>query len=192
MVSESFNPGWIEIIVGPMFAGKSEELIRRMKRMDYAKKKYVVFKPAIDYRYDPDCVVSHTQQKKKAISIKDSRGIMAHVSDDTYAVCIDEVQFFDLEIVKILNQLAKSGKRVIVSGLDTDFKGEPFPVTSALMASAENVTKLSAICVVCGAPGTMTQRLVGGAPARRGDPIVMIGADESYEPRCRQCHEIID
>ena len=184
------KPGWIEVVCGPMFAGKSEELIRRVRRLDYAKKKYLVFKPSIDNRYSETEVVSHIKNKIKSISISRSKEILKYVKTDTYAVIIDEVQFLDDEVVDICELLANRGIRVIVGGLDTDFRGEAFPITSTLMAKAEDVTKLTAICVKCGAPATRTQRIVNGVPASYNEPIVVVGASEQYEPRCRHCHEI--
>ena len=184
------KPGWIEVICGPMFAGKSEELIRRARRLDYAKKKYLVFKPAIDNRYSETEVVSHIKNKIKSISIQKASEILKYVKNDTYAVIIDEVQFLDAEVVDICELLANRGIRVIVGGLDTDFRGEGFPVITELLARAEDVTKLTAICVKCGAPATKTQRIVNGVPASYNEPTILVGASEQYEPRCRHCHEI--
>ena len=184
------KPGWIEVVCGPMFAGKSEELIRRARRLDYAKKKYLVFKPAIDNRYSETEVVSHIKNKIKSISIKKASEILKYVKNDTYAVIIDEVQFLDAEVVDICELLANRGIRVIVGGLDTDFRGEGFPIVTELLARAEDVTKLTAICVKCGAPATKTQRIVNGVPAAYNEPTILVGASEQYEPRCRHCHEI--
>lgn len=184
------EPGWIEVVVGPMFAGKSEELIRRLRRLDYAHKTYLVFKPKIDDRYSKDEVVSHLKNKAKAIPIKEGKEILSYVKEDTEVVGIDEVQFFDKSIIDVCETLANRGIRVIAAGLDTDFRGEPFPISASLLARAEFVTKLTAICVKCGAPATMTQRIVNGVPASKTDPVVLVGGIESYEPRCRHCHEI--
>lgn len=184
------EPGWIEIVVGPMFAGKSEELLRRLRRLDYAHKKYVVFKPAIDNRYSQSEVVSHLKNKTKAIPLRNSKDLFSYIQSDTEVVGIDEVQFFDMGIIDVCEELANRGVRVIAAGLDTDFRGEPFPVSASLLARAEFVTKLTAICVKCGAPATMTQRIVNGIPASKEDPVVLVGGTESYEPRCRHCHEI--
>lgn len=183
--------GVIEVITGPMFAGKSEELLRRINRLIYAKKKFLVFKPNIDDRYSKDDIVSHQKRKYKAISISKSEEILDYITNDIQAVFIDEVQFFDEKIVDICSDLAKKGIRVIVAGLDMDFKGDPFKITSLLLAKAEYVTKLTAICVVCGKEATMTQRLVNGTPAKESDPIILVGASEAYEPRCRHCHQVI-
>ncbi len=184
------RPGWIEVICGPMFAGKSEELIRRIKRLEYAKKKTLVFKPGMDNRYSADEVVSHSNLKAKSISIKDSKEILDYVDSSTFAIAVDEVQFLDKEIIYIAQRLALKGIRVILGGLDTDFRGEPFPITASLMTIAEDVLKLTAICVVCGAPATKTQRIINGKPAHYSDPIIKVGAAEAYEPRCRHCHQV--
>ena len=184
------DPGWIEIITGPMFAGKSEELIRRLRRLDYAHKKYLVFKPDIDNRYSEVDVESHLHNKIKCIPIKDSSSIRQYLAPGVDVVGIDEVQFLDEGVIALCDEMADHGIRVIVAGLDTDFRGEPFPVSAALLAKAEFVTKLTAVCVRCGAPATMTQRIVNGVPASYDDPVVKVGASEAYEPRCRHCHEI--
>lgn len=183
-----YQDGFIEVITGPMFAGKSEELLRRLTRLEYAKKDYICFKPAIDSRSGISQIVSRNGKKTKAIEIKDVRDILKHVTEKHVAVLIDEVQFFDKQLVDIIEQLADGGKRVIVSGLGRDFRGEPFGIMPELMARAEFVTKLTSICMVCGAPATRTQRLIKGKPAKYDDPIVMVGDTESYEPRCRQHH----
>ena len=185
------RPGWIEIVTGPMFAGKSEELIRRIKRLEYAKKKVLVFRPRIDNRYSLDEVVSHSNNRRKSIVIDAAKDILPFISEDTYAVVIDEIQFLDHELIPLSEHLANIGIRVILGGLDSDFRGEPFDVTSEMMARAEFVTKLTAICVRCGSPATKTQRIVNGKPAHYLDPIVVVGAAEAYEPRCRHCHEVL-
>jgi thymidine kinase len=185
------RPGWIEVICGPMFAGKSEELIRRIKRLEYAKKKILVFKPAIDIRYSSDAVVSHSNLKAKSIAIKESKDILDYLDSSTFAIAVDEVQFLDKGIIDLSQKLALKGIRVILGGLDTDFRGEPFPITASLMTIAEDVLKLTAICVVCGAPATKTQRIINGKPAHYSDPIIKVGASEAYEPRCRHCHQVM-
>lgn len=182
--------GTIEVIAGPMFAGKSEELLRRIIRLVYAKKNFLVFKPSIDNRYSDVEIVSHQKRKYKAIPLSKSDEILKFINDKVQVVCIDEVQFFDDGIVNICDYLAKKGIRVIVAGLDCDFKGDPFPVVANLLAKAEYVTKLTAICQVCGKEATMTQRLINGEPASKSDPVVLVGASESYEARCRHCHEV--
>ena len=185
------RPGWIEVICGPMFAGKSEELIRRIKRLEYAKKKTLVFKPSIDVRYSSNEVVSHSNLKTKSIAIKESKEILDYVDSSTFAIAVDEVQFLDKEIIYLAQKLALKGIRVILGGLDTDFRGEPFPITASLMTIAEDVLKLTAICVVCWAPATKTQRIINGKPAHYSDPIIKVGASEAYEPRCRHCHQVV-
>ena len=183
--------GWVEAIVGPMFAGKTEELIRRVKRMDYAKKQYMIFKPAIDNRYSKTEIVSHNKKALKAISISHGSDIKRHLKKDTQAIVIDEVQFFDESLVKYAKELAELGYRVICAGLDTDFRGEPFGVIAPLLAIAENITKLTAICSVCGSEATKTQRIIDGIPAFYDDPTILVGANDSYEARCRCCHEVL-
>lgn len=182
--------GWIEVICGPMFAGKSEELIRRIKRLEYAKKKVIVFKPLIDNRYSEDEVVSHNKRKTKCYNLASSKDVYKYITDDTYAVAFDEVQFMDEGIISVCQELANKGIRVICAGLDNDFKGEPFSIMPQLLCMAEYVTKLTAICNVCGSNATRTQRIVNGIPASYDDPIIIVGASEAYEPRCRHCHEV--
>lgn len=184
------NHGWIEVIVGPMYSGKSEELIRRIRRAKIAKQKVQVFKPDIDIRYSKDEVASHCGEREGAIPIKDSSDILKLLKKDTQVIAVDEVQFFDNDIVDVLMKISDNNKRVICAGLDMDFRGEPFGPVPNLMAVAEFVDKLQAICMVCGNPATRTQRLINGKPANYNDPTVLVGAKESYEARCRQCHEV--
>ena len=185
---QELQKGWIEVICGPMFAGKSEELIRRVKTLSYAHQKIVACKPAIDNRYDKSAIASHDGEKYQAFAIKSAEDILPLVESDVQVVAIDEVQFFKDSIVSICESLADRGVRVIVAGLDTDFRGEPFGVMPLLLARAEFVTKLSAACTVCGCAATRTQRLVDGKPANYDDPIILVGAKESYEARCRKHH----
>lgn len=189
---KQYSSGWIEVICGCMFAGKSEELIRRINTLEYARKNIIVFKPLIDDRYSEDEIASHKGNKIKCYSISKSKDILKFIEDDTDVVAIDEVQFFDEDIIPICEMLADKQIRVMVAGLDKDFKGKPFYIMSELLARAEFVTKLSAICVKCGAPATITQRLVNNKPASYKDPIILIGASESYEARCRHCHIVED
>jgi thymidine kinase len=189
----TYNPGWIEVICGCMFAGKTEELIKRIKVLQYAKKNVIAIKPTIDNRYSDDMIASHAGNLMKCIcvDIHDLETIRKLVDDKKVdVVVIEEVQFFDEGIVEICEQLAKAKKRVIVAGLDTDFRGEPFPIMASLLAKAEFITKLSAVCVNCGAPATKTQRLINGKPAKYTDPVVLVGASECYEARCRTCHKV--
>ena len=173
-----------------MYSGKSEELIRRLKRAKIAKQNIVVFKPQIDDRYSKEDVVSHSGDSIKAIPISDSNQIYDYIDEKTQVVGIDEVQFFDDNIVDIAIDLADKGIRVIAAGLDMDFKGEPFGPTPRLLAVSEFVDKIQAICSVCGQPATRSQRLINGQPARYDDPIIQVGAVESYEARCRKCHVV--
>jgi thymidine kinase len=182
--------GWVEVICGSMFSGKSEELIRRVKRTQFAKQKAVVFKPRIDNRYSKEEVVSHNGSSFVANPIENSSEIFKYIDDDVDVIAIDEVQFFDEDIVAVIQQLADSGFRVITAGLDQDFRGEPFGMMPELMAIAEQVTKLQAVCAVCGSPASRTQRLINGKPASYHDPIILVGASEAYEPRCRHHHEV--
>lgn len=182
--------GWIEVICGPMFAGKTEELLRRVKRLEYARKNIVVFKPLLDNRFSEGEVVSHNNNRTKSVNISKAMDIFKYVDETTDVVAIDEVQFLDEDTVQIIEYLANQKKRVIVSGLDRDFRGEPFSFMPKLLSLAEYVTKLTAICVECGVPATRTQRIVNGKPAKYNDPIVLIGAEESYEARCRRCHKV--
>jgi len=180
--------GWVEVIIGPMYSGKSEELIRRIRRTKIAKQKVQVFKPEIDNRYSKEDVVSHRGDTEDAVQVEDSSQILSLLDVDTQVVAIDEVQFFDEGILDVITSLADNNKRVICAGLDMDFRGEPFGPIPALLAVAEFVDKIQAICVVCGNPATRTQRLINGKPAKYKDPILLIGALESYEARCRKCH----
>ncbi len=182
--------GSVEVITGSMFCGKSDELIRRLRRATIAKQKVQVFKPAMDTRYAESKVTSHAGGEFDAIPVEKAADIRAQLDKDTTLVGIDEVQFLDKEIVAIVNYLADEGIRVIVSGLDTDFRAEPFGPMPALTAQAERVTKLHAICMVCAEPASRTQRLVDGKPAHYNDPVVIVGAAELYEARCRRHHEV--
>lgn len=182
--------GWIEVIAGPMYSGKSEELIRRIKRAKIARQKVQAFKPLIDIRYSVNDVVSHAGDRAVAIPVQSSAEIIELVDDDTEVIAIDEVQFFDDGLVNVCRTLADRNKRVICAGLDMDFRGEPFGPTPVLMATAEFVDKIQAICMVCGNQATRTQRLIDGSPARYTDPVVLVGATEAYEARCRKCHDV--
>ncbi|MBU8905864.1 thymidine kinase [Desertibacillus haloalkaliphilus] len=184
------NEGWVEVICGSMFSGKSEELIRRVRRASFGNLKVEVFKPVIDNRYSEEEVVSHNGTKVVAKPVHSSVEILKQLSVSTQVVAIDEVQFFDENIVAVVEQLADQGFRVITAGLDQDFRNEPFGQVLTLMALAEDVTKLQAVCPVCGSPASRTQRLIDHKPASYDDPVILVGASESYEPRCRHCHEV--
>ena len=182
--------GWIEVICGSMFSGKTEELIRRLRRAVIARQSVQLFKPAVDNRYGVSTVASHNGVKWEGVVVSDGAQLLQALEPTTTVVAIDEVQFFEEGIAAVCTDLADRGIRVIVAGLDTDFRGEPFGPMPALMAQAESVEKLHAICMKCGAEASRTQRLIDGNPAAYGDPIVLIGASESYEARCRQCHDV--
>lgn len=184
------HTGSLEVITGSMFCGKTDELIRRLRRARIARQKIQVFKPAIDDRYAVEKVTSHAGGEFEAIPIQHVSEILTRLQPDTTVVAIDEAQFFDDEIVSITSQLADRGLRVIVAGLDTDFRGEPFGPMPILICKAEVVDKLHAICMVCGEPASRTQRLVNGKPANYHDPVVIVGASELYEARCRRHHEV--
>ena len=182
--------GSVEVICGSMFSGKTDELIRRLVRATIAKQKVQVFKPAIDVRYAVEKVTSHAGSNYDAIPVEKSADIRSKLEPDTTVVAIDEAQFMDAEVVSIARDLADKGIRVLVAGLDQDFRGEPFGPMPALMSLAERVDKLHAICMVCGDEASRTQRLVNGKPARYDDPVVIVGASEMYEARCRRHHEV--
>ncbi len=185
------HTGSIEVITGSMFSGKTDELIRRLRRATIARQKVQVFKPLIDNRYyGVEKVTSHAGSNYDAVPIQTAGELIGRLEPDTTVVAIDEAQFFDNQIIAVAQDLANRGLRVIVAGLDTDFRGEPFGPMPVLMAQAESVDKLQAICMVCGEPATRTQRLVNGKPARYDDPIVIVGAAELYEARCRMHHEV--
>jgi thymidine kinase len=173
--------GWIEAVVGSMFSGKTQELIRRLRLASIARQKVQVFNSALDVRYAKDHIVSHDLSKTPSIAVAKSRDILSRVAADTQVVGVDEVQFFDEEIVDVCETLADQGRRVIVAGLDQDFRGVPFPVTSRMMGVAEFVTKNLAICMVCGNPANRSQRLSSGTK------VIEVGAADKYEARCRRC-----
>ncbi len=185
-----FEPASMEVICGSMFCGKTEELIRRLRRAIIARKKVQVFKPAIDNRYTVEKVHSHAGMEIDAVPIDDINDIYKYLEDDTDVIGIDEAQFFSPDIVTVAEDLVNRGKRLIFAGLDTDFRGEPFGSMPILMAKAERVDKLNAICMVCGEPACRTQRLVNGKPANYDDPLVIVGTSEMYEARCRKHHEV--
>lgn len=186
-----YNEGWIEIITGCMFAGKTEEFMRRINRLQYAKRKVLVFKPRVDIRYDAKKIVSHKGVAIIATVIDDPMQILKYVDKEVAAIAIDEVQFFKPSIIEVIKTLANQNKQVIVAGLDQDFRGEPFLVTKELLALAEFVTKLDAVCVECGKAATRTQRIINGKEASYDDEIILIGAQEQYEARCRSHHRVL-
>jgi len=184
------SSGWIEVVCGSMFSGKTEELIRRVRRAQIARQKVQVFKPAMDTRYAHGEVASHNGMQVEAVPVGNTAQLRALIEPDTTVVAIDEGQFFDQDLVDLCEELADRGVWVIVAGLDMDFRGEPFGPMPQLMACAERVDKLQAICVVCGGPASHTQRLIDGRPAAYDDPVILVGASEVYEARCRGCHMI--
>ena len=187
----SRSGGWIEVICGVMFSGKSEELIRRVRRAIIARRKVQVFKSHLDERYSGIYhISSHDGRSVEAIPIDTPEQIARQLDSDTQVVAIDEAQFLAPSIVSLATSLANEGIRVIVAGTDTDFRGEPFGAMPELLAVAEVVDKLHAICVVCGNPASRNQRLIGGRPARYDSPTIMVGSTEAYEARCRACHAV--
>jgi len=177
------NAGWIEVICGPMFSGKSEELIRRLRRSMIARKRVQVFKPAIDTRYSPDEIVSHGDLRMKSEVIDKGGEILTRIDWRTEVVGVDEANFLGIELIEVANTLADSGKQVIIAGLDTDYMGRPFAPIPELLALAESITKTLAICMRCGNPAKHTQRLV------ESDALIVVGAGGMYEARCRRCFE---
>jgi thymidine kinase len=182
-VPRTQQAGWIEVITGSMFSGKSEELIRRLRRAQIARQKVQIFKPTFDNRYSEHHIVSHSDMRIASEAVANSRGLIAEVDDDTEVVGIDEGQFFDADLPAVCNELANKGKRVIVAGLDQDYLGKPFEPMPQLLAIAEYITKTLAICMVCGSPANHTQRLVASQDR------VLLGAQGTYEARCRRCFD---
>ena len=177
------NLGWIEGICGPMFSGKTEELIRRLRRAEIARQRVQIFKPTIDQRYDDDHLVSHSDLKIRSVGVCDAADFEAKLDPRTEVICIDEVQFIGIELVDIVVGLADRGKRIIVAGLDTDYLGRPFHPIPELLAVADDITKTLAICMQCGNPAKHTQRLVAN------EDLIVVGAAGLYEARCRLCFE---
>lgn len=182
--------GHIELICGSMFSGKTEELIRRVRRAEIAKQRVQVFSHTLDTRYGENKLASHSGANWSAIPVQNAAQILERVGPATTVVAIDEAQFFDGQIVQVVNALADRGVRVIIAGLDLDFRADPFGPMPLMMALAEQIEKLSAICVVCGEPATRTQRLIDGKPAKYDDPVILVGASEVYEARCRRHHQV--
>ena len=183
--------GWLEVVCGPMFSGKSEELIRRLRRAEIAGQRALIVKPQIDNRYDIGHVVSHAGARMRAVAVSRPEDIPG-LADGYDAVGIDEVQFFEPAIVLVIDILVARGVRVVAAGLDQDFRGRPFGAMPELLCRAEILDKLQAVCHRCGGPATMTQRLVDGEPAPADGETIVVGALDSYEARCRRCHEIAE
>ena len=191
MSAVALNGGWIEVVSGVMFSGKTEELMRRVRRAIIARKRVQVFKSHLDDRYVGVLAVSsHDGRSVDAVPVDSSAQIAARIDPTAHVIAIDEAQFLDDGIIDVVTWLANSGRRVIIAGTDTDFRGEPFGRMPQLMAIAELVDKLHAICVLCGAPATRNQRLIDGAPAPYDSPTIMVGGREAYEARCRACHVV--
>ncbi len=184
------STGSIEVITGSMFSGKTDELIRRLRRATIARQEVRVFTPKIDTRYGTDKVASHAGTEFEATPIESPQEILKLMDNGTTVIAIDEAQFFSNELCAVIEQLADRGIRVIVAGLDMDFRGEPFGPMPQIMAQGERVDKVHAICMVCGDLASRTQRLIDGEPARYDDPIVVVGASEMYEARCREHHQV--
>lgn len=182
--------GSITVVCGSMYAGKSEELIRLARRALYAKKRVQVFKPSIDSRYDEEMVVTHMGVKHKAVAVPNVLALAGAIEPDTDVVCIEEAQFFEDSIADLAVSLADNGVEVVLAGLDQDFRRQPFGPMPRLLALADEVVKLRAICLKCGRPASHTYRTIDGKPAHKNDPVILIGATEKYEARCRNCYEL--
>lgn len=193
MKESKSNPpkGRLDVICGPMFSGKTEELIRRIKRAELGNLKVNVFKNKLDDRVSSECINSHNGQKFQAIPLENPEKIKSFIDEDTKVIAIDEVQFFSPKLIPIILELINQGKRVVVAGLDLDFKGMPFGCVPTLLALADSVTKLTSVCMHCGKDAQYSQRFVNGRPAQFDDPVIMVGAQEKYQARCRECF-IID
>ena len=175
--------GWIEVVCGPMFSGKSEELIRRLRRAEIARQRVQIFKPAIDARYSDDHIVSHSELRIRSIGVRDARELESRLDLRTEVIGIDEAQFLGTELVELVVRLADMGKRIVIAGLDTDYLGRPFHPMPELLAVADEITKTLAICMQCGNPAKHTQRLVAS------EDLIVVGAAGMYEARCRRCFE---
>lgn len=184
------STGWIEVVTGSMFSGKTEELVRRIRRATIAKQHVQVFKPKLDHRYGTNKITSHAGANFTATPVDSSKEILALLNKETTIVAVDEAQFFDKELTEVCSKLASQGIRVIVAGLDQDFRGDPFGPMPIILALAEQVSKLHAICVVCGRDASRTQRMIDGRPAYYDEPTVVVGGSESYEARCRTHHDV--
>ncbi len=190
MLKKSGKKGHLEVICGPMFSGKSEELIRRLRRAKIAQQKVVCFNPKVDTRTASHTVSSHNGSSMGAFTVDDALLIPSLIANDVTVVGIDETQFFSQDLINVVFDLIENGKHVLVAGLNLDFKGVPFGTMPTFLALADTVTKLSAICVICGADAYFSQRIVDGQPAKYDDPIVKPGAQEAYQARCRSCHSV--
>ena len=192
MFLRTYKKGWVEVITGTMFAGKSTELIRRLDTLNRAGEKIQIFSPEIDDRYGKNNIANHNGFSWPAEDVKDSKDLWSKLKDDTNVAVIDEIQFFDFGIVQTIEKLANAGVRVIVAGISQDFRGQPFKNMMHIMARAEFITKLKAVCMVCKAPATKIQRLTDGKPSSANEKTINIHADDIYEARCRHCHVVKD
>lgn len=192
MTIKKYKDGWIEVVCGPMYAGKSSELLRKIELLKYSKLKFKVFVPKMDNRYGLNNIANHNGASYKAISVQNVEEIESQIKSDTQFIVIDEIQLFGKKLVPLVVKLAKKGINVIASGLTSDFRGNPFEVTIQLLGRAEFIKKLQAICQKCFGPASMSQRLSNGKPASANEETIKVGSKELYEPRCRQCHEIPD
>ena len=190
MAQKKNAKGSLEVICGSMFSGKTDELIRQITRAQFAQLNTLIFKHTLDDRKTIDYIHAHNGKKLKAIAIDNPLNITDFIFEEVDVVGIDEVQFFDQDIISIILDLVEMGKRVIVAGLDLDFRGNPFGSMPAILSIADSITKLSAVCILCGKDAHYSQRLVNGKPASYNDPLVMTGAEEHYQARCRDCYEI--
>ena len=192
--NDNVKKGYLEIICGSMFSGKTEELMRRLNRAEYAKQNVLTIKHKIDTRKGKTCITSHDGKKRLAFIIDNNLEnldkILELANKNISVIGIDEIHFFPKTIIPIICQLIENGKRVIIAGLELDFRGEPFEITASLLSLADEVTKLKAICVVCGNDAHFTQRIINGKPAKYDDPIILVGAEECYQARCRNCFQI--
>ena len=189
-MNDKKNKGNLEVVCGSMFSGKSEELIRRLKRAEIARLNVIAFKPLIDTRNSIEYLTSHNGAKIKAFAIDQPRKLLQYIDDSINVIGIDEVQFFSTEVIGVVNELIERGFQVIAAGLDLDFRGVPFGCIPGLLTIADKITKLTAICIKCGQEAHYTQRLVDGNPAKAHDPLILIGAEECYQARCRNCFVI--
>lgn len=193
---DEFRRGHLEVICGPMFSGKSEELMRRMRRVQISGKNFLIIKPSVDTRYSNSSIVSHDMRSMEAVVVGTDKAELLEFEDsiinsEAEVIAFDEINFFDDYLVDVVKKCVSNGKRVIISGMDMDFRGEPFDPMPKLLSMADHVDKLKAICMKCKCePASLSQRLVNGEAASRSDPLILIGGKEHYEPRCRRCHEV--
>ncbi len=192
MTIRNYKNGWIEVICGSMYAGKSTELLRRIELLEHSNFNYQVFKPKQDNRYGENVIANHNGITHNAISVSDWKELEANLKTSSDFIIIDEIQLFNKDIIPFLSDLARKGKNVIVAGLTLDFRGNPFETTMQLLARSEFIKKLESICKRCNAPASRSQRTIKGMPSSANDQTIVIGSDDLYEPVCRSCHEVPD